>query len=64
MNYKHVLGTGMLAGIGFTMSIFITLLAFQNPDYVQQSKLSIIVASVISAIMGLMFLRSIKKANS
>jgi NhaA family Na+:H+ antiporter len=64
MNYKHVLGTGMLAGIGFTMSIFITLLAFQNPDYVQQSKLSIIVASVISAVFGLIFLRSIKKTTT
>ena len=53
---KHIFGAGLVAGIGFTMSIFITILAFEQADIIKSSKLSIIIASLISAILGLVFL--------
>lgn len=54
---RHLLWTGFLAGIGFTMSIFITLLAFNNPDVINVSKIAIIIGSVIAAAIGFMGLR-------
>lgn len=56
-SWGHIAGVGFLAGIGFTVAIFVTDLAFTNPEYVLVSKLSIIVASVVTAIIGLLILR-------
>ena len=42
----------MLAGIGFTMSIFITLMAFDEPVLTGSSKLAIIIASTLAAAIG------------
>ncbi len=53
----HLLWTGLLAGVGFTMSIFITLLAFSDPDIINTSKIAIIIGSAISAIFGYIGLR-------
>lgn len=61
LKWKHILGTGMLAGIGFTMSIFVAILAFDNPSFVATAKISIIAASLISAIIGLVYLNFILK---
>lgn len=57
LNWKHILGAGMVAGIGFTMSIFITLLAFSDDYLIKTSKLAVFIASLISAVAGLLFLR-------
>lgn len=58
INWKHIFGAGLLAGIGFTMSIFVTLLAFNNQPAIEDlAKVSIIVASSTSAILGWLFLR-------
>jgi Na+:H+ antiporter, NhaA family len=54
-------GVSLLAGIGFTMSIFITNLAFSDPAIITNSKMSILAASVIAALSGLMVLRSSPK---
>lgn len=54
---SHILWTGFLAGIGFTMSIFITLLAFNNHSTINTSKIAIIIGSVLSAIIGYLGLR-------
>ncbi|MCS6917579.1 MAG: Na+/H+ antiporter NhaA [Chitinophagales bacterium] len=62
VNWKLLFGAGALAGIGFTMSIFITLLAFSDPHLVDASKMSIILASSASAILGLTWLRFTTKA--
>lgn len=43
---------GCLGGIGFTMSLFVTNLAFQDAAYIDQAKFSILIASLISAILG------------
>lgn len=58
--WGHIAGIGLLAGIGFTVAIFVTDLAFTNPEHVMISKLSIIIASVVAAIVGLVTLRKAK----
>lgn len=57
MKWVHVVGAGLLGGIGFTMSIFIANLAFPGmPDVVNASKMAILVASLTSAALGLTWL--------
>jgi NhaA family Na+:H+ antiporter len=60
---KHILGVGFLGGIGFTMSIFITLLAFNSPDLINLSKMAIIAGSLISGLTGLLWLNVTLKTN-
>jgi len=57
MNWKSILGVGFLGGIGFTMSIFITLLAFDNPIIVNNTKLIIVLSSLIAGVFGFLFLK-------
>jgi NhaA family Na+:H+ antiporter len=58
MNWKHVLGAGLLGGIGFTMSIFITNLAFTGEaELVNASKIAILLASLIAGGIGYLWLR-------
>jgi NhaA family Na+:H+ antiporter len=57
LNWKAIIGVGFLAGIGFTMSIFITLLAFDNEMIINNSKLVILLASLIAGIIGFTFLK-------
>ena len=45
IQWKHILGVGFLGGIGFTMSIFITLLAFDSPSLIEHSKIAILAAA-------------------
>lgn len=54
--WKHIIGLGMLAGIGFTMSIFVSLLSFSNPEYQSEAKFAILTASVLAAIIGSVYL--------
>lgn len=64
LKWKHILGAGMLGGIGFTMSIFITLLAFKNDgvEVITYSKIAILVASFVSGTLGFLWLKmSLKK---
>jgi len=61
LKWKNILGARMLGGIGFTMSIFITLLAFENPEMVNNSKIAILIASVIAGICGLLWLKATLK---
>lgn len=57
LNFRHIAGAGILAGIGFTMSIFITLLAFDDASVIVNSKLAVLLASLISGITGYVFLK-------
>ncbi len=50
--HSHFLSAGALAGIGFTMSLFIASLAFDNPVYLAEAKLGILTASVLSGAAG------------
>jgi NhaA family Na+:H+ antiporter len=52
LNRKMILGAGMLGGIGFTMSIFIALLAFEKQMMIDLSKLSILISSLVAGLMG------------
>jgi NhaA family Na+:H+ antiporter len=54
--WKQIIGAGFLGGIGFTMSIFITLLAFGNPEIIESSKLSILITSVLAGTVGFLIL--------
>ncbi|TDG36526.1 Na+/H+ antiporter NhaA [Pedobacter changchengzhani] len=56
-DWKHILGIGMLAGIGFTMSIFISLLSFVDPLHIAEAKFAILTASVFSGAVGFFFLK-------
>jgi len=56
-NWVHIVGVGLLAGIGFTMSIFIALLSFVDPELVAVAKFSILTASVLSGILGFFLLK-------
>ena len=57
LKWSHILGAGMVAGIGFTMSMFITLLAFEDIQTIKISKLAILIASLLAAVSGYLFLR-------
>ena len=59
VNWKQIFGAGILGGIGFTMSIFITLLAFDNQEIINNSKLMILIASLIAGLLGYFYLRLI-----
>lgn len=57
VNWKKIYGAAMLAGIGFTMSLFITDLAFVDPSNILQAKIGIFVASLFCGIGGYLILR-------
>ena len=61
LKWKNILGAGFLGGIGFTMSIFITLLAFSDSELIVSSKIAIVIASTIAAIVGYFSLKSTLK---
>jgi len=63
VNWKLILGVSSLAGIGFTMSIFITNLAFSSEALITESKIGIILASTISAVLGLTVLKLFTNKN-
>ena len=56
VEWKHLTGAAWLAGIGFTMSLFISQLAFANTEVVEQAKLGILLGSALSAVIGLVWL--------
>jgi len=56
VSWKHIVGAGFLGGIGFTMSIFITLLAFGDLGVVQNTKISILLTSLLAGITGYIIL--------
>lgn len=57
INWKLMFGVGILAGIGFTMSIYVTMLAFENGTLINNSKLIVIITSLFSGVAGYLFLR-------
>ncbi|MFT6864249.1 MAG: NhaA family Na+:H+ antiporter [Akkermansiaceae bacterium] len=58
VQFKHVIDISFIAGIGFTMSTFIATLGFDSqPMHLHGAKISILVASMISAVLGLSYLR-------
>ncbi len=66
VNFKQIYGAAFLAGIGFTMSIFISDLAFQSDEQIQIAKVGVFAASIIAAVLGMALLSSSenKKLNT
>ncbi|HCN49104.1 MAG TPA: Na+/H+ antiporter NhaA [Chryseobacterium sp.] len=63
-NWLQMIGVGLLAGIGFTMSIFIALLSFKNEIHIQdEAKFAILIASFIAAVLGFTILSMSSKGN-
>ena len=60
VGWWHLLGAAWLAGIGFTMSLFISQLAFKDPVLVEQAKIGILFASLVAAAMGFIWLLAAK----
>ena len=56
VQWRHLLGAAWLGGVGFTMSLFISQLAFTAPNLQEEAKLGILLASLIAAIIGLTWL--------
>ncbi|PAF51031.1 sodium/proton antiporter NhaA [Helicobacter sp. 13S00477-4] len=63
INWGHILGAGMLAGIGFTMSMFVSNLAFSHPESMEVSKIAILGGSLISGMIGVVYLIFLSKIN-
>jgi NhaA family Na+:H+ antiporter len=57
LSMKKLLGAGFLGGIGFTMSIFISLLAFDDAEIINNAKFMILAASLVSGIVGFLWLK-------
>uniref|UniRef100_UPI0035A0FCCA Na+/H+ antiporter NhaA n=1 Tax=Jeotgalibaca porci TaxID=1868793 RepID=UPI0035A0FCCA len=62
-SWTHIIGVGLLAGIGFTMSIFISILSFNNPLFVSEAKLSVLLTSVVAGTAGYLLLKSNSKKS-
>lgn len=60
-NWQHVIGVGLLAGIGFTMSIFIALLSFTDSSLIAEAKFSILIGSLLSGFLGYILLKRSKQ---
>jgi NhaA family Na+:H+ antiporter len=52
VGWSQLIGVGALAGIGFTVSIFITDLAFSDPDIQEGGKIGVLIASVLAGLLG------------
>jgi Na+:H+ antiporter, NhaA family len=52
-SWSAMLGIGLLAGIGFTMSLFIASLAFTDPALLRQAKIGVLAASLVASLAGL-----------
>jgi Na+:H+ antiporter, NhaA family len=59
LSYGKIIGAAFLGGIGFTMSIFITLLAFSSESYINSSKIAVIAGSLVSGIIGYVILKTV-----
>ena len=57
VRYSHLLAAAMLAGIGFTISLFIAELAFTDPAIMEQAKIGILAGSLVAAVAGSITLR-------
>ena len=62
-SWSQVVGVGILGGIGFTMSLFIGMLAFPEPGQAAQLRLGVLAGSLVSAVTGYLVLASCSRGN-
>jgi NhaA family Na+:H+ antiporter len=55
ISWVHIIGASLLAGIGFTMSIFVSGLAFEDSTIIQFSQISVLIASTVAALLGMLW---------
>ncbi|MCE2743167.1 MAG: Na+/H+ antiporter NhaA [Fluviicola sp.] len=55
IRWIHIIGASLLAGIGFTMSIFVSGLAFEDATTIQFSQISVLIASTVAALLGMLW---------
>jgi NhaA family Na+:H+ antiporter len=60
MRWAHMVGIGLLGGVGFTVSLFITGLAFEDAELISEAKVGILAASVIAGLASYAFLRAVR----
>lgn len=63
VNWRHIFGASLLAGIGFTMAIFIANLAFTVPDLLPAAKIGILISSPLAGLAGLLVLGTMRPAQ-
>lgn len=63
LNWKTIISVGFLGGIGFTMSIFVTLLAFDDQHIINNAKFSILLSSLTAGVIGFILLKQNLKCN-
>ena len=56
-NWKQILGVGMLGGVGFTVSLLVTDLAFRTELFGEEAKLGVLCASAVAGVVGFLYLR-------
>jgi NhaA family Na+:H+ antiporter len=54
--WRHIAGIGLLGGIGYTVSLLISDLAFETPLLVEQAKMGVLLASLVAGVTGYVFL--------
>lgn len=54
--WRHIVGAGLIGGVGFTVSLFITGLAFPNKVLVEEAKVGVLAASLVAGFAGYLFL--------
>lgn len=59
LRWKHITGIGLLGGIGFTISLLMSTLAFDNDQTVAQSRFSVLIASFVAGLSGFVYLRKV-----
>jgi Na+:H+ antiporter, NhaA family len=64
LTWRHMVGAGILGGIGFTMSLFVANLAFTDPILLDEAKLAVLFTSVVAGAAGFVFLRATAKATA
>ena len=62
ISLTQLIGLGFLGGIGFTMSMFISMLAFEDANYITNAKIAIVFASLLAGIIGFSILKFSKSA--
>ncbi|MBG92968.1 MAG: Na+/H+ antiporter NhaA [Chloroflexi bacterium] len=63
VNWLQIVGIGFLGGIGFTVSLFVTELSFNTNELLTNAKVGILVASLLSGIIGYILLRTVTRAT-
>ena len=64
LKWTHIIGAGLLGGIGFTMSIFISLLAFTDEGVITASKMTVLVSSFVAGMLGYLWLLLVSRSGA